>query len=140
MKTCYCHTCEKAFHYLGINSHRAYHRRRMQDCDITYTHGDRKYFNFSNKNHGKMANELTPMQKFALEVLTTRGDSGARGAFVGNRWQERNGRRAKVASRDSFGATAAGYKALRALVDKGLARVEMSKTTGGYSIETYFKK
>lgn len=80
------------------------------------------------------------MQKFALEVLTTRGDSGACGAFVGARWQERNGRRAKVASRDSFGATAAGYKALRALVDKGLARVERSNTTGGYSIETYFKK
>lgn len=46
-KNCYCHTCGREFHYLGINSHRAMHFRRREDCDITYTHGDRRYFSFS---------------------------------------------------------------------------------------------
>lgn len=46
-KNCFCHTCNKEFHYLGINSHRALHRRRHQDCRITYTHGDTYVFKFS---------------------------------------------------------------------------------------------
>lgn len=44
---CYCHTCKKSFHYLGINSHRAAHRRRAEDCTITYSKGDTKTFKFS---------------------------------------------------------------------------------------------
>ena len=39
-KTCYCHTCDKHYHYLGINSHRAMHRRKKESCIITYTYGD----------------------------------------------------------------------------------------------------
>lgn len=35
-ETCYCHTCGRWFHYMGINSHRAAHRRRAEDCKITY--------------------------------------------------------------------------------------------------------
>ena len=46
-KTCYCHTCKKAYHYLGINRHRAMHRDRREDCRITYTYGDTYTFNFS---------------------------------------------------------------------------------------------
>jgi hypothetical protein len=49
-KTCYCHTCEKRFHYLGINSHRAKHRRKKEDCTITYTYGNTLTFNFSKLN------------------------------------------------------------------------------------------
>ena len=45
-KNCYCHTCDKWFHYLGINSHRAMHKRRKEYCRITYTHGDTYSFNF----------------------------------------------------------------------------------------------
>jgi hypothetical protein len=44
---CYCHTCKRSFHDLGINSHRAAHRRKRQDCEITYTNGDRYKFQFS---------------------------------------------------------------------------------------------
>ena len=44
---CYCHTCKRSFHYLGINSHRAAHRRKREDCEITYTNGDRHKFRFS---------------------------------------------------------------------------------------------
>jgi len=40
MKNCYCHTCKRAFHYLGITRHRQAHYRRGEDCEITYTHGD----------------------------------------------------------------------------------------------------
>ena len=46
-KTCYCHTCGRFFHYLGVNRHRAMHRDRMQDCVITYTYGDTHTFYFS---------------------------------------------------------------------------------------------
>lgn len=46
-KNCYCHTCQKDFHYLGIMSHKAAHRRRKEDCRITYTYGDTYNFKFS---------------------------------------------------------------------------------------------
>lgn len=48
-KNCYCHTCEKPFHYLGITRHRAMHRDRREDCKITYTSGDTYLHEFSNK-------------------------------------------------------------------------------------------
>lgn len=47
-KKCYCHTCKKWFHYLGINMHRAAHRSRRETCEITYTHGDTYTFNYGN--------------------------------------------------------------------------------------------
>ena len=46
-KETYCHTCRKAFHYLGINNHRAAHRTRKEDCKITYTYGNTITFKFS---------------------------------------------------------------------------------------------
>jgi len=46
-KDCYCHTCGKEFHYLGINMHRAMHRKRKEDCRITYTYGDTYNFRYS---------------------------------------------------------------------------------------------
>ena len=39
-KTCYCHTCGRWFHYLGIAKHRQAHQKRGQDCKVTYTNGD----------------------------------------------------------------------------------------------------
>jgi hypothetical protein len=45
--SCYCHTCKKEFHYLGIARHRAKHRDNKEDCKITFSHGDTyswKYF------------------------------------------------------------------------------------------------
>jgi hypothetical protein len=42
----YCHNCEKSFHYLGINRHRAAHRDKKENCKITYTHGDCYVFIF----------------------------------------------------------------------------------------------
>lgn len=42
-KNCYCHTCAKAFHYLGI----AGHRERREDCTITFTYGDTKTWKYS---------------------------------------------------------------------------------------------
>ncbi len=45
-KNTYCHTCKKAFHYLGINRHRAMHRYKREYCKITYTHGDTHEFAF----------------------------------------------------------------------------------------------
>lgn len=48
-KNCYCHTCKKSYHYLGINMHRAAHRTRKESCKITYTHGDTYTFNYGDK-------------------------------------------------------------------------------------------
>lgn len=39
-KNCYCHTCKKDYHYLGIARHRAMHRKKKENCEITYTNGD----------------------------------------------------------------------------------------------------
>jgi len=36
---CYCHNCKRYFHPLGIMSHRATHRRKQENCTITYSHG-----------------------------------------------------------------------------------------------------
>ena len=55
-KNCYCHTCDKNFHYLGINRHRAMHRDKRELCKITYTHGDTWIFDFrkpAEVNHEK---------------------------------------------------------------------------------------
>jgi len=46
-KRCYCETCKKWFHYLGITRHRAMHKQKKEDCIIMYTHGDRYEHKFS---------------------------------------------------------------------------------------------
>lgn len=46
-KNCYCHTCKRAIHYLGITNHRKSHKNRKTDCKITFTHGDTWSYNFS---------------------------------------------------------------------------------------------
>jgi len=38
-KDCYCLTCKKDFHYLGIARHRAMHREKKEYCEIQYTNG-----------------------------------------------------------------------------------------------------
>ncbi len=45
-KGCYCHTCDRWFNYLGIASHRAGHRRRKENCKITYTSGETSKYNY----------------------------------------------------------------------------------------------
>lgn len=52
-KNCYCHTCNKEMHYLGINRHRAMHRDKKENCEITYTHGDRYKFNYDKQSPSK---------------------------------------------------------------------------------------
>jgi len=47
IKRCYCHTCHRPFHYLGITRHRAMHRDKREDCTIEYTHGDTWTHKFS---------------------------------------------------------------------------------------------
>ena len=46
-KNCTCHTCDKDFHYLGITRHRAMHRDRKEDCEITFTHDNRYRYLYS---------------------------------------------------------------------------------------------
>lgn len=37
--SCYCYTCKKSFHSLGIARHRAMHRDKKEDCRIAYGDG-----------------------------------------------------------------------------------------------------
>lgn len=46
-KNCYCHTCSKWFHYLGIANHRLGHRNRKEKVTITFTHGETKTWDYS---------------------------------------------------------------------------------------------
>lgn len=46
-KDCYCHTCKKRFHRLGIARHRAAHRTRHEDCEIEYDDGKARVHQFS---------------------------------------------------------------------------------------------
>ncbi|MEQ8504626.1 MAG: hypothetical protein RIB80_04820 [Rhodospirillales bacterium] len=39
VKDCYCYTCDKDIHHMGIMSHRAAHRRRGEDCKIMFSTG-----------------------------------------------------------------------------------------------------
>jgi len=55
-KNCYCHTCGKYFHHLGIARHRAKHRDKQENCKITYTNGDTYLHTFTERivNNGKV--------------------------------------------------------------------------------------
>lgn len=46
---CWCHTCEVGFHHLGIARHRAAHRDRRENCDITFSTGERYKYNYGEK-------------------------------------------------------------------------------------------
>lgn len=48
-KECYCHTCKKDFHYLGITRHRVMHRDKKENCTITFTYGDTYTWNYAEK-------------------------------------------------------------------------------------------
>ena len=39
-KSCYCWSCDKDFHPLGIMSHRTIHKKKKEDVKISYTNGD----------------------------------------------------------------------------------------------------
>ncbi len=39
MNECFCYTCGKEFHSLGIARHRAMHREKYEDCEIAYKDG-----------------------------------------------------------------------------------------------------
>lgn len=46
-KNTFCHTCQKGFHYLGIARHRKAHKKRFEDCEITFTYGNRELYEYS---------------------------------------------------------------------------------------------
>jgi hypothetical protein len=49
LKECYCYTCDRAFHYLGIARHRKMHKEKHEDCKIGYTNGDTYNHRYSEK-------------------------------------------------------------------------------------------
>lgn len=47
LQNCYCFTCAKWFHSLGIARHRAMHRDRNETCEIEYSDGTIKRHSFN---------------------------------------------------------------------------------------------
>jgi hypothetical protein len=62
--------------------------------------------------------QLTPMQEFAMKLIKERG--ALHPGTLAHRWAERDGKRAPVSSRRSFGLNSAAYKTLRSLERLGL--------------------
>ncbi len=54
VRTCYCHTCDKPFHPLGVMRHRAMHRDREEDCEIGYSDGTVYRHLFSRRRPAKV--------------------------------------------------------------------------------------
>jgi hypothetical protein len=50
---CYCHTCDRDIHSLGIMGHRAAHRRRGENCKITFSTGDTYSYTFTTPQEPK---------------------------------------------------------------------------------------
>ena len=48
-KDCFCETCNKSFHHMGIMRHRAAHRDRKQDCEIEYSDGEIRHHRYAKK-------------------------------------------------------------------------------------------
>ena len=44
---CTCLTCDRDIHHLGIMSHRAMHRRRLENCRIVFSDGRMVTYKFS---------------------------------------------------------------------------------------------
>ena len=67
-RNCTCHTCNRTFHYLGITRHRAMHREKREDCEITFTHGDTYCYRYSQL--GKRPNwQITRCAKILIITL-----------------------------------------------------------------------
>jgi hypothetical protein len=56
-KSCFCFTCNKSYHYLGIARHRAMHRDKKEDCEIQYSNGEIYLHIFSKGNNKDIARE-----------------------------------------------------------------------------------
>ena len=46
---CYCVTCDRDIHHLGIMSHRAMRRRRKENCVIVFSDGRKVEYKFDEK-------------------------------------------------------------------------------------------
>lgn len=55
IRLCYCYTCERYFHSLGIARHRAMHRDKREDCKIKYANGDTWTHMHARKNNNDEA-------------------------------------------------------------------------------------
>lgn len=52
-KDCYCYTCDKMLHHLGVARHRAMHRDKKEDCTIIYKYGDKISHKFSKEKNNE---------------------------------------------------------------------------------------
>lgn len=48
-KNCYCYTCRKQFHHLGIMRHRSMHKDKKENCEIGFTDGTIRTYMFEDK-------------------------------------------------------------------------------------------
>ena len=53
-KDCFCHTCDREFHHLGIARHRAKHRDKHENCTIQFSTGQTIKYTFEKKTNAKL--------------------------------------------------------------------------------------
>lgn len=97
MQTCICHTCDRSFHAIGITKHRAMHRDKMEDCEITYTQGNTCIHRFSDEAEPNLQDGLDLIKlRRAYKEMKKRCYSegnpgyknyGGRGIKVCDRWR-----------------------------------------------------
>lgn len=78
------------------------------------------------------------MEQFTIDTLT-REDREINPSYLGKQWREFKHGRAFASSRDMFGSTAAAYRTLRNLAQRGLVQVS-DRRFETYSIKKNGKK
>lgn len=58
MALCYCKTCKKTFHHLGIMRHKAMHRDNKEDCEIEFSDGSIRIYKFSKINSSDRSKDI----------------------------------------------------------------------------------
>jgi hypothetical protein len=64
IKDCYCHTCDKEYHHLGIARHRAMHRDKKEDCEITFSNGKTYIYHYNPPEPINPSHTTNPTERF----------------------------------------------------------------------------
>lgn len=56
-KNCYCYTCKREFHYLGIARHRAMHRDKKEDCEILFSDGSIYLWHYAERPNTRLESD-----------------------------------------------------------------------------------
>jgi len=84
-----------------------------------------------------MEKGMTPMEKFAFELLKQQGNNGLSPNDLAHKWARAQGRCA-ISSRRMFGSTSAAYRTLRRMAKNGMIKEVITRTKTGWIDEMYY--